>query len=459
MTRLLSTSATSRSSTLRAAIPVAPADRLRGARSVQPPAKTPSRANSVRSSLGRAGRSSSRSSARSVCWRGSAVRLPPVSSRKRSSSRAAISLGGQRAHPRRGQLDRERDAVQPAADLATAGALASVTRNAGCAAQRPLDEQPHRVVLASARSIGSARVRRRREQRRHADRSPRPAARSASRLVARIATPGQSASRLASERRQASTRCSQLSSRAAVALRAGARDRACAASGSPALAHAEHRGDRLRHERGVATAAPARRTRRRRSKSSTRFAATCSARRVLPAPPDAGQRQQPRASRSSVSTSASSRSRPTKLVSCTGRLCGARVERLQRREVGRQRRRRRPGRPAPGGSGPSGDARPGRAARRRRAGCRAPAPAVASESSDLAAVPGGEQPRDAVERRAEVVAVAHLGRAGVQRHPHPERRVAPGHGSRCSARWASQGRGERVASRCGTPRRRHRRRS
>ena len=45
------------------------------------------------------------------------LRLPPVSRRKRSSSRARICSTAEHASPRRRQLDRERDAVEAAADL------------------------------------------------------------------------------------------------------------------------------------------------------------------------------------------------------------------------------------------------------------------------------------------------------------------------------------------------------
>ena len=52
-------------------------------------------------------------SARKVCWRGRAVREPPVSSRKRWSRRLLMSSTGQRPHPRRRQFQCQRNAVQP----------------------------------------------------------------------------------------------------------------------------------------------------------------------------------------------------------------------------------------------------------------------------------------------------------------------------------------------------------
>ena len=59
--------------------------------------------------------------------------------------------------------------------------------------------------------------------------------------------------------------------------------------------------------------------------------------------------------------------------------------------------------------------------RRPRAGGRAPAPAPPARAAIWPPWPASEQAGDAVERRAEVVAVALLGRAGVQRHAHPQR--------------------------------------
>ena len=66
---------------------------------------------------GSGGRGSSRSPTRSVCWRGRASRPPPVSRRKRSSSRAASCSGGRTLHAGGGQLEGQGQAVQPAADL------------------------------------------------------------------------------------------------------------------------------------------------------------------------------------------------------------------------------------------------------------------------------------------------------------------------------------------------------
>ena len=81
-----------------------------------PSTKIPRRRNSARS------RPSSRSwlqsiIARSVCWRGSTSRLPPVSTRKRSIEPIAQLAWAQNLRPRSRQLDCQRNAVEPPADV------------------------------------------------------------------------------------------------------------------------------------------------------------------------------------------------------------------------------------------------------------------------------------------------------------------------------------------------------
>ena len=97
--------------------------------------------------LGAAGRGSSRPSPAASAGAAGRSRPPPVSSRKRSSSRARDLLDRQHPHARGGQLQRQRDAVQPAADRAPPPRAFCVGRRAkpGRAARRPLDEQAHRV--------------------------------------------------------------------------------------------------------------------------------------------------------------------------------------------------------------------------------------------------------------------------------------------------------------------------
>ena len=55
--------------------------------------------------------------ARSVCWRRTAVRAPPVSRRNRSCRLSRISVERQRPDSRRGEFDGQRHAVEPATDL------------------------------------------------------------------------------------------------------------------------------------------------------------------------------------------------------------------------------------------------------------------------------------------------------------------------------------------------------
>ena len=88
--------------------------------------------------------------------------------------------------------------------------------------------------------------------------------------------------------------------------------------------------------------------------------------------------------------------------------------------------RPRPGRPARAGRGRAGGASPGRAARRSAGSAVAGERGRNRREQDLAAVADREDPGVAVERLAEEVALARLGRPGVDRHPDPERAgVAP----------------------------------
>ena len=108
------------------------------ASSVQPPANAARRANSCCSG------SSSRSwlqaiVARRVRCRSGASRAPPVSSGSRCSSRSSSFAGGEHLHARRGELDRQRQPVEPRADRLDARTVA-VELEAG-----PLGEQDHRL--------------------------------------------------------------------------------------------------------------------------------------------------------------------------------------------------------------------------------------------------------------------------------------------------------------------------
>ena len=147
-------------------------------------------------------------------------------------------------------------------------------------------------------------------------------------------------------------------------------------------------------------------------------AAACRARRVLPVPPGP-VRVSSRWAASSAATSASSRSRPTKLVSCRGRLCGsASSERRGGKSPGTPGRQQlehalRPLQvPQPVGAQVA-QGRPGRQGVRDQLGGR-------PREHHLPPVGRRQQPPGAVERRAEVVPALPLDLAGVQRHPRPE---------------------------------------
>ena len=203
----------------------------------QPPAKTDSRRRTARS--GSSSRSQDQSTtARRVCWRGRTVRLPLVSSRKRSSRRSAIW---------RGVSSRSRAA-------ASSMASGSPSRRRQISAQ---------AAGSSSASTGSRAGPRRRGRRAAAARPGRAAAprgRSnspgtprGSRLVARTVSPGQRASSRSASRAAASTTCSQLSRTSSMRRRAQcsasrARGSSCrSVGGGP---HAPRRRRRAARSRG-----------------------------------------------------------------------------------------------------------------------------------------------------------------------------------------------------------------
>ena len=99
-------------------------------------------------------------------------------------------LHRQRPHPRRRQLERQRNAVQPTGRSgATAGAFCARDRELRQVGLRPLDEQPHRLARRQrlpARRRASDRAGRARAR----DRSSRPPIPSPSRLLASTTTCG-----------------------------------------------------------------------------------------------------------------------------------------------------------------------------------------------------------------------------------------------------------------------------
>ena len=182
-------------------------------------------------------------------------------------------------------------------------------------------------------------------------------------------------------------------------------------------------------------------------KRGSTSAATWIASRVLPTPPTPVRVTSARRSAAPSRSRASSSSRPTNDVSCSGQVAGKRVERAQRRELARQIRVRRAGTRAPAGRGRADGARRGRRARRPRRGRRGPAPRSTCETHDLPAVrhaisraarftpsrgaAGPHQREDApVEHGAELRAYALVTARSVppdttSRTPRPGRRAGP----------------------------------
>ena len=188
--------------------------------------------------------------------------------------------------PRRGQLDRERDAVQPAADLGHRGAFASVQREVRAAPARARSTNSRTASLDQRLARSADRVARRQRQRRHRRRSSRPATPSASRLVASTRSVGAAAQQRARRaRRAASSTCSQLSSTTSARRVARCSVSVVERRAPRLVAHAERGGDRLGDALGLGerrqvdephAVRDARRQRARRARSASR---------VLPEPP------------------------------------------------------------------------------------------------------------------------------------------------------------------------------
>ena len=265
--------------------------------------------------------------ARSVCWRGSAVRPPPVSSRKRSSRRAAICSTREHAHARGRQLERQRDAVQAGADLGRRRARsARSARTPGSAARaRSTNRRTASDSRDGAATDGdSARSGTASDGTRQVD-----LARRCQRLAAggQDAQPGRPAAAPRRARRRPRPGARSCPAPAAAARCAGAR-RASSASGRPGCSRTpSDGGDGLRHQRRGRPAGPAPPARRRRRTRRARPARDLERQAGLADAAGAGQRDQPAGSHEQRATSASSRSRPTKLVSWSGRLWGSRMMR------------------------------------------------------------------------------------------------------------------------------------
>ena len=166
------------------------------------PAKTDSRRSSTCS------RSVSRSwlqsiAARSVRWRGGAVRSPVRQQPEPVGHPHPDLVDGERADPGGGQLDRQRDAVEGTADFRDGAGVLRGERETGAAAsarsEKSWTASPGDVPVAVTGSGGTGQT-------------VSPATRSGSRLVASSRSSAELASSRWLSRAHASSRCSQLSS-------------------------------------------------------------------------------------------------------------------------------------------------------------------------------------------------------------------------------------------------------
>ena len=171
----------------------------------RPPRPPPGRSRRRRRSAARegsarfpaAGRTTTRPARAASAGAPAATRPPPVSSLKRSCRRLLISLDRQRAHPRGGELQRQRNAFEAGAQLGDRRRLALGQREAGLVQPRALHEQLHgfgsQQRFEPALAVGH-------RQRQHGI-GLLARTRSASRLVAMIRTLRRGAQQRVGERR------------------------------------------------------------------------------------------------------------------------------------------------------------------------------------------------------------------------------------------------------------------
>ena len=238
-----------------------------------------------------------------------------------------------RYHPRRGQLDRQRNPVEAPADLHHRSRFQRDTGRRGFGA---LDEQRRGggvgFAFACPATAPATVVRR------------RPA--DPSRLVARILTVAER-ERIASTMSAAASRtCSQLSSTSSLDRPSNAAATLSARVIPGLLGDAQHRGDRVGHRRRIGRPPPARLPIRRRGNRAPARAATSSASRVLPTPPTP-VKVTSRCALSAEATSASSDSRPIRLRGRWPQVARRRIRGLQRRKLRGQTRPLGPGTPRP----------------------------------------------------------------------------------------------------------------
>ena len=272
-------------------------------------------------------------------------------------------------HPRRRQLDRERDAVEPAADLGDG--LGVATRRART---RAAPRAPARRTAAPPRWPSPPRRRRRAPGARARSaatparprrRAPRGWWRGCARRGSRAAAPRR-------DDRPPATRCSQLSSTSTSSRMRSASITLSASDGRGPGQHAERRGHHLPELlvvlRGRELAQP-------RAVGEARGDVERDLDRdaALPDASDAGHRDQPRREQRVGDRLALDRATDER-GQLAGEVAGHRVERAQRRELARQARRRPPGRCARVVRGRAAGARRGRRARSRRGARRAGSP-------------------------------------------------------------------------------------
>ena len=298
----------------------------------------------------RAGRSSRRSrrgaSAGARAGRASRPRGRRAGARAGRGSRRAEELD-----PGRGELDRERHAVEPGADRGDGRGVLVGDREARPDGDRPGDEQPDRLVLAERdrgrwRAIAAGRFSRSRPDRwlgsGGAGRpgtgyscSPRDVERAPGSSTIALSS-GAARSRSATTGAAVDDLLEVVEDEQDAACRAASRRAISAIGRAAALGEAEGAGDPRRDEHRVADRLERRRRRRRRGSRPTTVAASWSESRVLPVPPGPGQRQQPGRREQLGRPRRARASRPTKVVSWVGRLFGrASSERSGGKSAGR----------------------------------------------------------------------------------------------------------------------------
>ena len=251
-------------------------------------------------------------------------------------------LGGQRPHARRGQLDRERDPVEATTELRDRARVAIGEREVALRVLRAIHEQPHRV---RSREHLERRVRAGEAERRDRDdllardRQALPARREHHHPRAALARSGRR------RRAAASRRCSQLSS--TNSSRFGPRYSTTESVEAPPRrrVHAQARGQRVPHRVGIAhrreLAQP-----RAVGELGHQLGGHLDREAGLADTADARQRhQRPVAQEARRRSRCRRRGRRTSST-CRGRLPGQRIQRPQRREVGRPDPGARAGTPA-----------------------------------------------------------------------------------------------------------------